>query len=162
MFEVNPGVSIWTIVIFIVLLIILRKFAWKPILGILEERENRIKSSLEMADQVKTEATKSLNQYRKLIEEAKTESIKIMEKAEKEGEKVKSDIIRKANTEAENILTKAQKEISIQKEQALEEIKKKSIEFSIDIASKLIASVITIDQQKKLTDKALKEITKNL
>ena len=162
MFEINPGVAIWTILTFIVLIIVLGKYGWKPILNILEAREKRIKDSLEMADQVKSEAVESLKEYKKLIDGAKTDSSKIIEKAQRDGERSKENIVKNANLEAEDILEKGRKEIALEKEQALEEIKKKSIEFSIDIASKLIATTMTPAQHKELTQKALKEITKKL
>jgi len=162
MFEVNPGVSIWTIVTFIVLLIILRKFAWKPILTMLDARENRIKDSLEMADQIKTDAVESLNEYKKLILEAKDEHTEIITNAERVGEKTKENIIKKANLEGENILEKSRKQIIMEKEQALEEVKKKSIELSISMATKLVSTVMTEEQKKKFTKKAIEDIAKKL
>jgi len=162
MFEVNPGVSIWTIVIFVILLIVLKKFAWKPILSMLETRENKIRDSLETADQIKTEALQSLNEYKGLMGEAKNEHARILQKAERDAEKLKESIINEANKESKAMLDKSRDQIALEREQAFEELKKKSTELSISMAQKLVSSVMTEEKQKIMTKKVMEEIAKKL
>src|SRR5215475_1950133 len=99
--EIHPGLIIWTMITFIVLLVILRLVAWKPILALLEERERTIRESLEQAKQAKEEAEKLMAQHREMMAKARHEMAAIIEKAQRDAEQVRSDILARAHREAE-------------------------------------------------------------
>ncbi|MEK7748494.1 MAG: F0F1 ATP synthase subunit B, partial [Bacteroidota bacterium] len=96
MFDINPGLSIWTTVVFVLLVIVLKRFAWKPILQALTEREEKIRGALEQADKARAEAAALLKQNEKNMARAEEEYQKMMREAKSLGEKMKEDIVNKA------------------------------------------------------------------
>ena len=88
MFDINLGLSIWTIAVFVLLLFILKKFAWGPILGAVQDREDRLRSTLESAASEREESTKLLEQYRKQMLEARREAQDLIVKAKEAGAEI--------------------------------------------------------------------------
>ena len=114
--DVNPGVVFWTVVTFIFLLLILKKFAWKPILIALDQRENAIKESLEKAEKAKQEAQKILDENQANLAKAEEESKKIINQSRIYAEKLKDQIISESRSEAKKIIDEASAEIERKKE----------------------------------------------
>ena len=100
MFDINLGLSIWTIAVFVLLLFILKKFAWGPILGAVQDREDRLRSTLESAASEREESTKLLEQYRKQMLEARREAQDLIVKAKEAGAEVRKEIEEDARAEA--------------------------------------------------------------
>ena len=98
----EPGLIFWTIVTFIVLLFILRKTAWGPIMKGLEEREKRIKDSLDSAENARSAAERLLEEQKNLLSEARSESQTIIDNAHKAADAAKQEIVQQAKTEAEH------------------------------------------------------------
>ena len=118
MFDINLGLSIWTIAVFVLLLFILKKFAWGPILGAVQDREDRLRSTLESAASEREESTKLLEQYRKQMLEARREAQDLIVKAKEAGAEVRKEIEEDARAEANIIMEKARE--SIEKEKDME------------------------------------------
>ena len=97
LFQVDPGLFIWALVVFSIVLLILKRYAWKPLLDFLDEREKDISNSLAMAESAKAD-----------LEKIKDESEKILDKAKKQGKTIVGDSKQKAEQSANNILNKAQ------------------------------------------------------
>jgi F-type H+-transporting ATPase subunit b len=91
MFEINPGLIVWTIITFLVLLSVMKKFAWKPILKMLEEREGKIRAALEEADRARAEAAEMLKQNEKNLVRAGEEYQKMIREGKALAEKLKED-----------------------------------------------------------------------
>ena len=123
MFDINLGLSIWTIVVFVLLLVILRKFAWGPILGAVQDREDHVRSTLESAASEREESTELLEQYRKQMLEARREAQDLIAKAKEMGVTVRKEIEEKARQEANVIMEKALESIEKEKEAALDELR---------------------------------------
>lgn len=158
MFQLEPGVVIWTIINFLLLLVVLRLFAWKPILDALEKREGRIRSSLEQADAAQQEAERRLKEYAALIENSKKEALDLIEKGRERAETTRQEILARAHQETEAILTHSKREITLEREKAIEEIRKEAIKLSVEIAGKILSRRLTEDDQKLLIEDATKEL----
>jgi F-type H+-transporting ATPase subunit b len=153
--KVDPGLLIWTLFTFILLLLILWKAAWKPLIGALDARAERVRSDIENAEKTRLDAEKVLVQYKEMMANAKEESAKIISLSKIEAEKVKNEIIEKASLESKAIVDRAKNEINLAKENALADIKSEIVILSTDIASKIIRKNINVDDQKTIVKETL-------
>ncbi|MFQ5863715.1 MAG: F0F1 ATP synthase subunit B [bacterium] len=154
----DPGTIFWTALTFILLLFVLKKMAWGPILQTLDEREKRIREALEKADVAQEELQQVKAQQQEILEAAKKEAQELLNKSRKTAESTKEEIIEKAQSEASNLLERTKREIALEREKAVEEIKKQTVELSVLMASKLIGKALSTDDHKKLIDESLQEM----
>ena len=159
--EVNPGLIIWTIVTFIILVIVLKKVAWKPILSALDQREAAIKDSLEAAEKAQEEAKKVLEENKANIKQAEEESKKIIGQSREYAEKLKDQMLQDGKEQAKKIVDEATAEIERKKEAAFEELKTQVAEIAIQAAEKIMNANLDKEAQKKIANKFIGEITKN-
>ena len=150
MFDINLGLSIWTIVVFVLLLLILRRFAWGPILRAVQDREDHVRSTLESAASEREESTELLEQYRKQMLEARREAQDLIAKAKEMGVTVRKEIEEKARQEAKVIMEKALESIEKEKEAALDELRQGSVDIALAAAGKLIGEELNQDKDRKL------------
>lgn len=150
MFDINLGLSIWTIVVFVLLLLILRRFAWGPILRAVQDREDHVRSTLESAASEREESTELLEQYRKQMLEARREAQDLIAKAKEMGVTVRKEIEEKARQEANVIMEKARVSIEKEKEAALGELRQGTVDIALAAAGKLIAEELNQDKDRKL------------
>ena len=134
----DPGLFIWTLITFFVVLFILKWKAWGPLMNALEERENRINEALSSADKAKEEAEKVSDDYDKMIKKAQSEAQEIVSKGKEAGEKIRADIENKAKEKADELMSKTKKEIDSAKAKAIDDIKLASVDLAIQAASKII------------------------
>ena len=132
--SVNPGLIFWTVVTFLLLIFILYKLAWNPILTAVENREKHIADSIDRAEKAQKEAEENLKTYQEMIENAKKETQEIINKGRKTAESMRDDIIAKSNEESSRILEKAKKDISLEREKTLEEIRGLIVDLSMSAA----------------------------
>ena len=156
----TPGLYIWTIITFLLLLYLLAKFAWKPLLKMLEERENLIKSSLDDAEKAKLELERLNEESEKIMAKARVEAQEILAEGKTTAEKVKEDTISKAKEAANKIREDAEKQIQVEKEKAITDIKNEVVEISISVAEKLINKNLSDADNKALVDESLKKVKK--
>ncbi len=159
--EVNPGLMIWVVVTFIILLFILKKVAWKPILSALENREAVIRESLEKAEKANEEAQKVLEENKANIQKAEEESKKIINQSREYAEKLKEQMLQDSKEQAKKIVDEATAEIERKKEASFEELKTQVAEIAIQAAEKIMNANLDNEAQKKIADKFIGEITKN-
>ena len=159
--DVDPGVVFWTVITFIILLIILKKFAWKPILTALDQRENAIRESLEKAEKAKEEAQNVLVQNQSSLAKAEEESKKIVEQSRQYAEKLKEQILLDSRDQARKMIDEASNEIERKKDAALDELKTQVAEIAIKAAEKILKENLNEEMQKKIVNKYIGEITKN-
>lgn len=156
------GLLFWMLVSFSILLILLKKFAWKPILKALADRENSIDEALKSAQLAKEEMAKLQASNQQILKEAMLEREKIVKEATNLKDTIISEAKAKAVVEAEKVIENARIAIEREKTAALEEIKNKIAVFSIDIAEKILQEKLgDIDQQKKMVDKYVNQINVN-
>ncbi len=159
--DVNPGLIIWTILTFLILLIILKKVAWKPILTALDNREKEIEDSLNRAEQAKKEAQKILGENQATLSRAEEESKKIIDQSRVYADKLKEQILRESKDQQQKIIEDASAEIERKKNAAFEELKNQIAEISINAAEKIMKENIDANKNKQIVNKYLSEINKN-
>ncbi len=159
--SVEPGLMIWTIIIFILLLVILKKYAWKPILQSLKERELGIKNSIEKAELLKQESEKLLEQNKMLLAKADEEARKIISEGKNMAEKLRSDILSRTNEDSARMLHHAKTEIEREKVSALNELRDEIANLAIQAAGKIIDENLDTEKQKKLINNFINQIPKN-
>ncbi|MGA8263272.1 MAG: F0F1 ATP synthase subunit B [Ignavibacteriaceae bacterium] len=159
--EVNPGLIVWVILTFIVLLLVLKKVAWKPILSALDQREAVIKESLEKAEIAQEEAKKVLEENKANIQKAEEESKKIINQSREYAEKLKDQMLQDGKEQAKKIVDEATAEIERKRDAAFAELKTQVAEIAIQAAEKIMDANLDKEAQKKIANKFIGEITKN-
>lgn len=161
MFEINPGLSIWTTIVFIVLVLVLRKFAWRPILQVLEEREEKIRSSLEQAERARAEAAELLKQNERNMARAEEEYQRIIREAKTIGEKMKDEIIARAHQQAQRNLQLAREEIARETEAAKQRLRVEVADLAIRAAEKILDETLDAPRHRRLVENFLNELPRN-
>lgn len=159
--DVNPGLMIWTVITFIVLLFILKKVAWKPILTALDKRENDIKESLAQAEKAKDEAKQILEENQANLAKAEEESKKIIEQSRTYAESLKEQLMKESKEQAKKIVDEASSEIQRKKDAAFEELKGQIAEIAVGAAEKIIRESLDAQKSKQVIDKYLNDVSKN-
>jgi F-type H+-transporting ATPase subunit b len=154
------GLQIWTFVTFAVLLVLLAKFAFRPIAQALDRRGETIKKSIEEAEKQRAEAKKLMEDYQKQLAEARAEANKIIEEARGLGEDVRKEVVEKANAEASALLQRSQEELQRQKEKGVQELKDTVASLSVQIASKIIEKEVNEATHRQLVENLFKDLTK--
>ncbi|MBC8184919.1 F0F1 ATP synthase subunit B [candidate division KSB1 bacterium] len=155
----NAGTIFWTVVTFVLLLLILKKFAWGPILKGLEDRENRIKSAVYQAEHDQKEAEKHLEEQKRIIGEANKESVKLLNDSKETAEHTRKEIVEQARSEAERMLERAKQEIDLSKEAAIADVKKYAVDISLLAAQKVVGETLSEKQQINLIEKYINELS---
>ena len=154
----DPGLFIWTIITFLVLVAVLAKFAWKPLLDALENRQEMIRRSLDEAERAKQELERVQKDSAKIISEARAEADTIIANSRLDAAKLHEELREKARTEAETILKNAQKQIQQETVQAVAQIRHEAVDVSLLIASKLIRRNLSKEDNESLIEDTLKQI----
>lgn len=161
MLQFDPGLSIWTIITFLVLLFVLWKTAWPPILSALDAREAKIRTSLEEAEKAKEEAERIMAEYKDMIAKANKESAEIIKKGTTQAEKVREELIAQAKEDAYKLIENAKKDFERERDKAVQDMKSKVIDISVSIATKIIETSLTKKKQMELARKAILEMELN-
>ncbi len=141
-----------TIVLFGFFALILGKFAWGPLLGLIEERETKIKEAVESSEKANAEAKSLLEKHQQLLREAGREREEIVKKTRQEAEQLKADLSAKARAESDVIIQRAKEQIDREKAQAIREIRTQVADIAVEAASKIVTSSLTPEAQRKLVD----------
>ena len=134
------------------------KFAWKPLLSMLEERENLIKRSLSDAETARDELQKINLESETIITKARTEAQSILSDGKAAAEKIKDDTVAKAKEEASKIREEAKQQIKAEKDRAISDIKKEVVDLSLNVAEKLIKKNISEKDNTSLIEESLEKI----
>jgi F-type H+-transporting ATPase subunit b len=158
----DPGLFIWSTVTFLILFFLLSKFAWKPIVKALDERERSIEDALAKAEMAKAEMAKLISENEDLLKEARLERDSILKEAKEIKDQIVNDAKDLAKSEGAKLIEKAKIEITNQKLAAMAEIKNQVSSLSIEIAEKVLRKQFE-DQgkQQALVNDLLKEVKLN-
>src|SRR3954447_3286602 len=137
-FAGNLGNAIWTLAIFVIVVIVLGKFAWGPILALLQQREQFIHASLSDAKRDRDEAEARLKQYAAKLQSAQVEAMTIIDQARRDAERVREELHQRAKAEADALVGNAQRQIQLETTRALQQIRHEAVDLSVAIASKLL------------------------
>jgi F-type H+-transporting ATPase subunit b len=160
MFDINPGLILWTIITFIIVLIILRLTAWKTLLGALTAREEKIRTSIEQAESSRLEAQQLLEENKRQLALAEEHSQRVIREGRDMGERLKAEILEKANSSARHTIEQAKDEIAREKEKALTQLRNEVADLAIGAAGKILDANLDTPKQRQLVDAAIKELNK--
>jgi len=159
---IHPLLLIAQIVNFLILLWLLNRFLYKPLLKLFKERSSKIEEGLKTAEYLKRQAAESEEKQRLLIEEAKRESHRIVEQATKLGNDEKKKIMELANEESKKIVERAMQEIGREKKNIMNEVKKEVGEMVVQLSMAMVRKQVDEKTRKSLLDSAVKEVEKEL
>jgi len=154
----DPGLYIWSIVIFLVLLFLLMKFAWKPLLAMLEKREENIRQALVDAEKARDELANVKDDTEKLLNEARAESQAIVAAGKKNAERMKDEIVEKAQSKSNALINEAKKQIELEKDRAITDVRAEVVNISMQVAEKLIKKNLSKEDNLKLINDSLSNI----
>jgi F-type H+-transporting ATPase subunit b len=156
--QLDPGLFVWTILTFLLLVFVLAKFAWKPLLKMLQDREDMVRSSLEDAEKAKSELERLNEESEAIMAKARSEAQSILADGKAAAEKVKDDIIAKSKEQANKIREDAGNQIQVEKDKAISEIKKEVVNLTLSVAEKLIKKNLSDADNKSLIEESLKKV----
>ena len=143
---------------FFVVLFVLQKFAWKPILAGLKQRENDIRKSIENADKIKAELAAVEASKARILDEAKDKANVIIEQSRKMGNELAAQIEQRAKKNAEDIISSAHQEIEGERERVRSALKKESVQTAVSLAEKILKENLDPEKNRKLIDQAMKDV----
>ena len=156
------GLIFWTTIVFTLLLIVLKKYAWKPILDSVDKRNKSIEDALKAADKAKEEMASLNADNERILQEARVERDALLKEAREIKNRIINEAKEQANTEADKILNSTKEQISNEKMKAITELKNTVADLSIDMATMVLKSELKdADKQKQLVSQALKEAELN-
>jgi F-type H+-transporting ATPase subunit b len=154
----DPGLFIWTIITFLVLLGLLAKFAWRPLLQALETRQESIRKSLDDARQAKQELERLHQESAQIIRQARVEADGIITRSRADSDRLREEMRQKAKSEANAIVKNAERQIQLETTRALQQIRTEAVDLSVMIASKIIQRNLSKEDNERLIDEALRQV----
>jgi len=150
LFSINAGLSIWTVVIFVALLIVLWRFAWGPILSAVEAREKGIQGALEEARSRQEEARELLEEHKRQLADARRQAQEILAEGREAADRLRKELESKAREESDDILARARSEIEREKEAAVDALRRESVDLALAAAAKLLHQKLDGEQDRRL------------
>jgi F-type H+-transporting ATPase subunit b len=152
---VEFGLMFWTIIVFIALLLILRKFAWPALLGAVEARERALEEQLAEAERNRAEAAALLAEHQKLVAEGRASAHALLAEARTAAEKERALAMEKTRQEQEELLERARRDIAAERDRAVNELRREAVDLSLAAASKLIGQRLDSDSDRRLVQEYL-------
>ncbi len=154
----DPGLFIWTILTFLVLAGLLAKFAWRPLLKALEERQASIRKSLDDAQLAKQELERLQQESAQIIRQARVEAESIISQSRSDAGRLREELRQKAKSEADAIVKNAERQIQLETTRALQQIRHEAIDLSVMIASKILQRNLSKEDNERLIEEALRQV----
>jgi F-type H+-transporting ATPase subunit b len=148
----HPGLILWTIITFLVVLVILKSKVWGPLLAALDERERSIREALESADRAREEAQAQMAEHEKKLAEAETQARQIVAEAREAAEKVGAQIVDEARNEAQRTADRASASIEAEKRAALAELRNAAADMAVQAAGAILDAELDAERNRKLAD----------
>lgn len=155
--DIQTGPILWTILNFVILLLLLRAVAWKPILKALETRESSIKDALDRADVAKAEAERILSENQKALMKAEEESQRVLRDTREYAERIQAEASAKAQEESRRMLDMAHQEIERSKQQALTELRGEVASLAVGGAERILKESLNGDRHQRILDEYLQQ-----
>jgi F-type H+-transporting ATPase subunit b len=156
--EVRLGLMVWTIVCFGITFFVLRRFAFGPIQKIIDERRQRIRSSIEEAESARTEARRLLEEHRALIGQARGQAEQILSEARKVGESMARRVKEETEADRQRRLEETKRQIEAETQRALEQIRTEVAELTLIATTKVTGKVLEDADHKRLIDEAIRDL----
>jgi F-type H+-transporting ATPase subunit b len=155
--QLDPGLFIWTIATFLVLLTLLAKFAWRPLLKALDERQAVIRKSLDDAEQAKVELERVQHESAQVIARARLDADAIVSQSRSDADRLRQELRETARAEAATIIRNAEKQIELQTLQAVRQIRSEAVDLSVSIAEKLIGRHLSREDDERLIQQTIEQ-----
>jgi len=156
--QVDPGLFIWTIVTFLVLVALLAKFAWRPLLQVLEARRQMIAQAVDDADRAKADLERVQQDSAKILAAARVDAEAIVARTRTAADRLGEELRQKASAEAAGILQKAEREIQLETSRAIEQVRREAVELSVAIASKILHRSVSTEDNLALIENTIREL----
>jgi F-type H+-transporting ATPase subunit b len=156
--EPQPTLAIWTLVVFVVLLFVLGRFAWKPLLVALHQREHHLQHVLEETERARNESESLLAEHRRQMARAADEVRAVLDKARQDAQATADQMVKQAHDEADAARQRAQRDIAAARDQALSEIWQKAADTAVAVAGRVLATELSPDDHRRLLDAAIREL----
>ena len=158
LYDINTGLSFWTLVVFGILVFVLGKYAWGPILAAVDAREKGIQSALDEAAERNDEAAKLLAEHKEQLADARRQANELLAEGKAAGETVRKEIEQKARVEAQAIIDRARAEIERERDAAIAELRKESVDLALAAATRLMQENLDQDKDRALVERYLTEM----
>ncbi len=154
----DPGLYIWTILTFLVLVALLAKFAWRPLLEALERRQELIRKSLDEARQAKQEMERLHVESSRILAQARTDAEAILSATRADANRLRDEMKQKARAEGATLIKNAERQIELETARAIQQIRHEAVDISLAVASKLLQRNLSKDDNARLIEDTFKEI----
>jgi F-type H+-transporting ATPase subunit b len=156
--SINTGLSVWTIVIFLIVFAILAKFAFPKILGAVEERERHLADLATAAEADRAEAAALVEEHRRLVEEARGKVQEALGEARNTAEKMRSELMEQARREHDELLARGRAEVANERAGMLEQVRRDAAELAMRAAEKLVRRSLDSDDNRRLVQEYLAQV----
>jgi F-type H+-transporting ATPase subunit b len=159
---INPMTStvFWSIIVFIILIVVLWKFVLKPVNNMLTKRQDEVRNAIDSAEKQKEEAQQYIEDQKKELDAARTEARQIIEESKTAAKKIKDEIEEKANEKSKIILDSALEEIKAERERSVAAVKNQIVDIAMEATEKIIGKSLSEEEHKRLIEDSLKEVQK--
>lgn len=154
----DPGLFVWTILTFLVLVGLLARFAWRPLLEALDGRQAAIAKSLEDAQRAQQELERLQRESAQLLANARADAEAIVSRSRSDAEALREELKQKARTEAAAIVKNAERQIQLETARAVQQIRQETVDLSVAIASKILRRQISTEDNEGLIEETLKQV----
>jgi F-type H+-transporting ATPase subunit b len=156
--EVQPGLAIWTLLVFVGLLLLLGRFAWKPLLKALHQREHHLQHVLEETERARNESETLLTEHRRQMARAADEVRALIDRARQDAQATADQLVKQAHDESEAARQRAQRDIASARDQALAEIWQKTADTAVAVAGRVLSTELKPEDHRRLLDAAIREL----
>lgn len=153
--KLDPGIFIWTVITFVLVVLVLKRFAWKPILEAVENRERTIRESLRKAEEARAEAERLLAEQQKQLATAQEEMQRLIKEGKEMAEKTRQNLIVQAQEEAAKIKERAREDMEKERQTTIAALKQEVADIVVDATSKLVGVVVDKSQHQKIIDESI-------
>ena len=154
----DPGLYIWTIATFLILLALLAKFAWRPLLQALEQRQESIRKSLDDARKAQEELQRLHGESARILAEARAEADTILTRTRDDASRLRDELKMRAQAEAANVVKNAERQIEQETARALQQIRAEAVDLSVAIAAKILQRNVSKEDNQRLIEETFRQI----
>jgi F-type H+-transporting ATPase subunit b len=159
--DLNPGLTLWTAITFVFLLVVLSRFAWGPIVKMLNERERTIKDAIDAAKKERAEAERLLGEQKQSLAKAQREAAELARKNQQEVEALRQELTARARKEADELVATARQQIAEEMSKAKAELKAQVADLAIDAAGRLVKANLDEKAQRQLVEEYIAGLPAN-
>ncbi len=155
----DPGTILWTMITFVILAALLGRFAWKPLLATLAERERTIREALEQAQKARADSEEMLRRNQEILAGARRETAALLEQGKREAEGLRGEILAQARKEAQTLVEQGKRQVLYEQKQAMEQVRSQVADLALRAAERLISRVLDEPKHRDLLDEYVSQLS---